>query len=749
MKASRESPELRSQGLPGVDALLRAVRRPLIVLSPEARILAASPAAARLFHREDGELTGWAPRESSWFQNLPDREHVIAAFRQAVAGAPARWQLPTPTQDQPDCRIGVWFTPVHDGEGKVAAILVERDPAELAPTAGPATDSDRQLQLILEAGPWVMGVWDVGRDSLWLHPLTYDVFHLPQSAGGKSLAIYFDLIHPEDRAKVRADLDRALAAGRELRTEFRIDSKDGCEAWWAVCATMQRQADGRPTRLVGLGRDITQRKRAELAVQESEERFRAIFERSPAGIALGGPDGRFLHANPAFCEMLGYTAEQLRLMTGADILHPSQRHFAEEYLRKTKATGEAPPFQAERSLLRADGSAFWARISAAPLRRDGKLSGLVLVVQDVTVETQARDAIRESELRFRTMADSSPGCLWMTDTTGRAEFMNKALIQFLGTEVSGSAGVLSFIHPEDRQRVRSVFERGAEQQAPFTCEYRIRRADGVYRWVIDQGTPRFSPEGEFLGFAGSALDITDRLNAEQALREELQRRAEMEKELHALSQRLIDAQEQIRQEIARELHDDLGQRTAALGYGLFNLKRKLGNLDPEVREAFQRLEENIARLGADIRQLSHRLHPATLEHAGLKSALKALAGEFTAAGLKVSVRLECPDDGLSPEAHVSLFRFAQEALQNVARHSGVREAELDLLQEDGRIRLCISDRGAGFDPRQRHKNGFGLISMRERARLLGGTFHLESAPGLGTRITLEIGAGRPRTATPA
>lgn len=620
--------------------------------------------------------------------------------------------------------------------------------AEFAPATGPVTDGDRQLRLLLEAGPWLMAIWDVDHDSVWLHPLVYDMLHVPPSVGGRSLASYLEIIHPEDRARVRADLDCAMAAGRSFQTEFRIGSGDGPERWWAVRAAIERRADGRPVRFAGLAMEITQRKRAELAVQESEERFRAIFERSAAGIALGDVEGRLLHVNDALCEMLGYTAGQLRSMTGADILHPDQRHLAVEYLQTAKTTGEASPFQGERCLVRADGSTFWARISGGPLRRDGKLTGLVLVVQDVTLEKQAQAAIRQSESRFRTMADSSPGCLWMTDAAGRAEFLNKALIQFLGTEVDCSADVLSFIHPEDRERVRSVFERGAGQHAPFTCEYRIRRADGVYRWVIDQGVPRFSPEGVFLGYAGSALDITDRLDAEQALREELGRRAEIERELQALSQRLIDAQEQTRQEIARELHDDLGQRIAALGYGVFNLKRKLGGLDPEVQEAFQRLEENIAHLGADIRALSHRLHPATLEHAGLKSALKALAAEFTASGLKVTARLDYAEDSLPAEAQVSLFRFAQEALQNVARHAGVQEAELSLLQENGRTRLCIADRGAGFDPNARH-NGLGLIGMRERARVLGGTFRLDTAPGRGTRVMLEIGALGPRNATPA
>jgi two-component system sensor histidine kinase UhpB len=276
------------------------------------------------------------------------------------------------------------------------------------------------------------------------------------------------------------------------------------------------------------------------------------------------------------------------------------------------------------------------------------------------------------------------------------------------------------------------------ERTKVVCEYRVRRYDGAYRWLIGQGIPRFSAEGEFLGQAGSAVDITDRLNAEQALRAELERRTEMERELHVLSERLIHAQEQARRNIAHELHDDLGQRVAAQGYALFNLKRKLPEISPEAQEAIRRLEESIAKLGADIRDLSHRLHPATLEHAGLKTALKALAAEFSAAGLNVAARLDGAEQSLPAEVELNLFRFAQEALQNVARHAGIAEAEVDLTQENGYTRLRISDRGVGFDPDAQGRQGLGLISMRERARLLRGSLILESAPNQGTTILLEI-----------
>ena len=545
---------------------------------------------------------------------------------------------------------------------------------------------------------------------------------------------------------MRANLDRTLTSGREFKAEFRVPREDGTETWWAVDGGVQRRASGRPIRIAGMAMDITERKQAEIALRESEERFRTVYEHSNAGITLVDLDGRFVNANAAFCQMLGVTEQDLQLMRSPEIIHPDQRHLTEQTLASAKH-GEAPFIQGERCLLRADGRSIWARVSGGPWRRGAQVKGYIAVTQDITTERRALEAIQESESRFRALADSSPAYLWLTDAQGSATFLNQAAFDFLGVAAAHDVGTLSaFVHPEDADRMAGVVGRAIAGRTKFVCEYRVRRYDGAYRWMFAQGIPRFSADGRFLGQAGSAADITDRLTAEQALRAELVRRTEMERELHTLSERLIQAQEQTRRSIAHELHDDLGQRVAALGYVLFNLKRKLPEINAEAQDSIHRLEESIGKLGADIRDLSHRLHPATLEHVGLKTALRAMANEFSAAGLSVTTSLDQADQALPAEVELSLFRFTQEALQNVVRHAGVTEAEVHLAQESGgHTTLRISDRGVGFDPGAPGRPGLGLISMRERARLVHGSLAIQSAPNRGTTILLEIpSVGRSR-----
>lgn len=965
----------------GLEAILGGILRPLVVLSPDGIIMGINKAARKLAGFGDSEGAGCRLEESPWFLRSPDRmKGMMTAFHEVIAtGKQARWSMPIPTQDQPEARTGILFSPVRNNLQEITAVLMERDPGELTLAGAPTPAADSDLRMIVEAARAVPAVWDVDRDCLALHPVAYDVLRIPESYGGRNMAFYLDLVHPEDRAAVRARIDQALADGKELRAEFRVSATPE-ETWWAVQGSVQRWTSGRPIRIAGAAIDITQQKQAELALKENEALFRAIFEHSTAGIALADLEGRFVHANPAFCKLAGRTEDELRMLRGPDVLHPDHQPIVQRYIDQGNK-GDAPPIQSERCWLRPDGGTIWARHSGGPWYRGGEIAGYVVVAQDITLERQAREAIRESESRFRDVADNSPGLLWMADANINKIFLNQAMARFLGPDAAVVTDLTEFLHPDDVDRARAAFAQSAAERSVFKGRYRVRRHDGVYRWLMGEAIPRFSGEDAFVGFAGSATDITDWLQAEQELQSELERRRESEarfraifdsstagialldrdgrflnanaaycqmlgyteaelqqrpvleivhpedrdltieyfaaakngeiirtqaerrnlrsdgetiwvrvsgaslardgvvtglvaviqdvtneklaiealkesesrframadsspaylwmtdaqgvtnfrnkaaidflgpqqatttgilavvhpedrdpaiavfmkalaeqsscrseyrvrradgvyrwmighwtprlsadgvflglsgsavditdrleaeRELQKLSESLIQSQERIRQGIASELHDDLGQRVAAQGYALFNLKQKLPALSVESQEAIQRLEESIAKLGADIRDLSHRLHPASLDHIGLVTALKSLAEEFRGGGLRVAALLEEPDEPLPHDIEVNLFRFAQEALSNVMKHSGAREAEMRLTLSNGRTQLRISDHGRGFDPEAHGQRGLGMISMRERARLMGATLTVQSAPGEGTTVVLDL-----------
>ena len=261
-----------------------------------------------------------------------------------------------------------------------------------------------------------------------------------------------------------------------------------------------------------------------------------------------------------------------------------------------------------------------------------------------------------------------------------------------------------------------------DRHEPFQRQYRLQRSDGEYRWVLDTGVPRFNRDGSFAGYIGSCIDVTERRIAEEAL--------------ESLSGRLIEAQDEERKRIAREIHDDYNQQAAMLAIDLEELAETIGDSSGEASQKVHELFNRVGELGADLHSLSHRLHSSTLESLGLVAGLKAFCREFSdQQGIQVDFANENVPRGIPEDATLCIFRIAQEALRNVKRHSGANRAEVRLEWSGERLHLSVSDRGRGFDPNNpSEERGIGIRSMEERLRLLGGQLEIHSRPMGGARI---------------
>jgi PAS domain S-box-containing protein len=351
---------------------------------------------------------------------------------------------------------------------------------------------------------------------------------------------------------------------------------------------------------------------------------------------------------------------------------------------------------------------------------------VVLTAASLEREDLAR---RDSEQRFRLAANTAPVMIWMTDTDKGCVYVNEPWLRFVGRSLESQLGDgwLAALHPEDQDATMSSFVSCFERREPFQTFYRLLRQDGEYRWILDTGVARFT-DGKFDGYVGSCVDVTDRRNAEDALAN--------------LERKLLDAQEEERSRIARELHDDIVQRIAMLTFQLRSLAPKAA-ADLKTRTSFDTIADQLRRLGTDIQSISHRLHSSHLEFLGLASAASVLCKELCTQK-QVEIDLQC--DGipanLSKGIALSLYRVLQEALQNAMKYSGTKVFKV-VLEGCGReVRLMVSDGGVGFDPHRADKQqGLGLISMRERIRMVHGEFELESAPGRGTvvRCTVPLG----------
>ncbi len=305
-------------------------------------------------------------------------------------------------------------------------------------------------------------------------------------------------------------------------------------------------------------------------------------------------------------------------------------------------------------------------------------------------------------------------------------------------------GYLKRVHPEDVSQTREIMETAFRECKSFDHEERIVRPDGSVRVLRSQGQ-FICQEGRPQKLVGTCQDITDRKRAQQelqaanaALAEELKQRARTEKEIRALSARLINAQEEERSRLARELHDDLSQQIAALSIGVSNLKRGIPSDLADARGQSERIREKLVHLADSTRRISHELHPAMLQHCGLEIALRAFCSEFGAlAGISVAFRSNGSFDTVPATIALCAYRVTQEALQNIVKHANTDQADVALTHSPETIRLTVSDRGVGMDLTS-GSGGLGLTSIKERTRLVNGTVTIQSQPNRGTTLTVTL-----------
>jgi PAS domain S-box-containing protein len=345
----------------------------------------------------------------------------------------------------------------------------------------------------------------------------------------------------------------------------------------------------------------------------------------------------------------------------------------------------------------------------------------------------AEAVVRESEGRFRLVANTAPVLIWMAGSDKLCTYFNKPWLDFTGRSVDLEIGNgwAEGVHSEDLRRCMDTYTQAFDRREEFRMEYRLRRHDGEYRWVLDIGVPRFNQECSFVGYIGSCIDINDHKLAEAALVN--------------VSHKLIEAQEQERTRIARELHDDIGQRLAMFTIELERLQENSPDLPVEVRSGMGELQKQTSQIATDIQSLSHELHSSKLEYLGLAAAMRGFCKEFgEQQNLEIAFKIHDLPSPLSQDISLCLFRVLQEALHNSAKHSGVRNVEVGLWGTSDEMHLAVSDSGAGFDSEVAKENrGLGLISMEERLKLVKGTLSIESQPKRGTTIhaCVPLGSG--------
>jgi PAS domain S-box-containing protein len=362
---------------------------------------------------------------------------------------------------------------------------------------------------------------------------------------------------------------------------------------------------------------------------------------------------------------------------------------------------------------------FYYATNGDPLRMLG-------MAADVTERHQAEDLVRESEERFRRVANTAPVMIWMAGLDRLCTYVNQPWLEFTGRSFDQELGNgwAEGIHPEDLDNCMKTYFEAFDRRERFEMQYRLRRHDGEYRWIFDTGLARFEPDGSFAGYIGSSIDITERIQAEEAI--------------SSVGRRLMQAQEEERSRIGRELHDDINQRLALLAVELDRFDQNGSTKD--LHDRVQGFKQRVMDIATGVQALSHQLHSSKLEYLGLALAAKSFCKEFSETH---NVRTDFTQNGvprnLAEDVSICLFRILQESLQNAVKYSGAVHFEVDLLGTSADIRLTVRDDGVGFNPDEAIKSqGLGLVSMRERVKLVKGEIVIKSKPMKGTEITVRV-----------
>lgn len=428
------------------------------------------------------------------------------------------------------------------------------------------SESEHRLQLISEQAPVMLWMSDEEGRCVHLNEALRRFWGVTDSGGFD----FTSVLHAEDRERVGAATLAAVEQTGPLEVEARYRRADG---EWRILHTEARpriDVEGRFRGMIGVNIDVTDARAAETALLEREAQLQAMVDQASAGIARVALDGTVLSANARFAEIIGAEPESVVGLSTEQVSHPDDVEPTRRALEQALKAGGA---QLEKRYIRPDGSIVWVVISIRALTgADGTVEGYIAVVVDISGAKAAEAALRESEARFRLMADTAPSPVWLTNAAGEVEFVNAALVDFYGRPADEILGHVwrEAIHPDDVDDVNTAQAEARPRHLAYGFEARFRRADGAWRWMRIAVNPRVDANGDFRGYVGMSFDVTDTREAIEAMARQERRQSF----LLALTDSLRDltSSDEIMTEVERALGSEL--KAQRVGYGEVDQERR-------------------------------------------------------------------------------------------------------------------------------------------------------------------------------
>lgn len=544
-----------------------------------------------------------------------------------------------------------------------------------------------------------------------------------------------DYFFPEDQSFITNEFfPRVLREGHgEVEIRFR-HFKTGEAIWMLYNVFNIFDVRGTHVGWATVSIDITQRKKADGALREALHQLQVITDNMAAGVTRCSRSLRYLWVSRSYAVWLGRPRDEVAGQAILDVLGQEGYKVIRPYIEKV-VSGERVEYE-ERVTYRGIGPR-WVHAVYEPTRGDDQtVDGWIAVVTDITDRHEAEERRRESEERFRAIFFQAAVGIAQTSIDGRWLLLNDRFCEILGysQEELLEKTFIDITYPDDREASLDASRKFlAGEISSWSSQKRYIRKDGATVWARLFVSLVRDQRNQAQYFVSVVEDITKEIQAQHALQQSRQ-------QLRALAGRLINAQEDERKRIARELHDDLSQKLALLAFDTGSLVSAPPPSVEEMKDPLRILQKRAVQLSQDVRQISHRLHPSILEDLGLPPALNELCEEFsTREGIEVLFEEKAVPQALPVEIASCLYRVAQEALHNVSKHARASEIHLKISGSPGGIQLYIRDNGAGFDSQAAlSRPGLGIVSMKERVMLVQGEFSVHSEPGQGTEVVVFV-----------
>ena len=639
-------------------------------------------------------------------------------------------------------------TPVRNAAGAIiGSVSVVRDITALKQAERALLESEQRYRAIGESIDF--GMWVCAPDGRNVYASDSFLKLVGLTQEQCSNFGWGDVLHPEDA-------ERTIAAWREcVRTEgtwdieHRFRGVDG--RWHPILArgVPVRDENGLIKCWAGINLDISKQKQAEDSIRkanaELEQRVqertakltealqtlrqtgaytRSLIEASLDPLVTIGRDGTITDVNAATETATGRARQEL-IGTDFSTYFTEPEKARTGYLQVFKE-GSVRDYPLE--ICHRDGRTIPVLYNAALYRDEaGQVVGIFAAARDITKRIRTEKALRRSEQEFRTLAETVPQIVWATRPDGCNIYFNQKWVDYTGLtlEESYGHGWNTPFHPDDRQRAWEAWKHATQDDAPYSLECRLRRADGIYRWWLIRGEPMRDANGEILKWFGTCTDIEDLKQASEQLRR--------------ITSELMIAEQRERQRLAQVLHDGLQQILVAAKFRLAYVPRS-----KNVRHATDEVIELIDTAIETSRSLTAELSPPILLQRDLFLALEWLARWMhDKYELEVTLLAVKKIEPLKEEISLLLFQAARELLFNVVKHAGVKAARVQVNQLGGHILMTIEDEGTGFEPNQLraeggHSGGIGLFGIRERLLYVGGHMEIDSVPGQGSRFKLIV-----------